>query len=124
MRALLTALTMTGAMILGCGVLEDAAEQWAEDMMVPPPAHLSEIVGAWQGSAVTLVVHADGLVEHEQSNGASKTSFSGPILEWSDDQFTAGIGPIRHVFHIDVPPARLEGVWTMTVNEDVLTRQE
>ena len=116
---------MTGAVILGCSGLEDAAEQWAEDMEpVPPPAHLAEIVGVWQNSAVTLIIHSDGLVEHERHAEGLNRSFNAPILEWSDDHFTAGIGPIRQVFHIDVPPARLEGVWTMSINEDVLTRQE
>lgn len=125
MRALLATLMMTGVVILGCSGLEEAAEQWAEDMQpIPPPAHLSDIVGAWQNSEVILVIYADGMVEHEKHAGGANTSFNAPILEWSDTSFTAGIGPIKQTFRIDVPPAQVEGVWTMTINGNVLTRQE
>ena len=125
MRALLATLMMTGLVILGCSGLEDAVEQWAEDIQpVPPPAHHAEIVGVWQSSEITLVVGADGLLEHEEHTDGTNRSFNAPILEWSDDGFTAGIGPIKKVFRIDTPPARLEGVWTMSINGTVLTRQE
>ncbi|MFT5684986.1 MAG: hypothetical protein ACI8RZ_005932, partial [Myxococcota bacterium] len=51
------------------------------------------------------------------------TSFNAPIQQWTDTGFSAGIGPIEQIFAINVPPAQVEGVWTMTVNNNVLTRQ-
>lgn len=124
MRALLTILVMTGAMILGCGGLEEAAEQWAEDMQpVPPPASLSEIVGSWQSDTVSLVIDATGMVAHDRHEDGANTSFNAPILEWTDASFTAGIGPIKQTFVINSPPAEVDGIWTMTVNDNVLTRQ-
>ena len=124
MRILLAILVAMGVVILGCGGLEEAAEQWAEDMQpIPPPAHLSEVVGAWQSSQVLLVIYADGMMEHEKNTGSSNTSFNAPILEWTDAGFTAGIGPIKQTFTINAPPAEVDGVWTMTVNNNVLTRQ-
>lgn len=124
MRALLAILTMTGALILGCSGLEEAAEQWAEDMQpLPPPARLSDIVGAWQSDTVTLVIYADGMMEHERHENGANTSFNAPILEWTEGAFTAGIGPIKQTFVINIPPEEVDGVWTMTVNNNVLTRR-
>ena len=123
MRTLLAILMTTGVMILGCGGLEEAAEQWAEDLQpIPPPAHLSDIVGAWQNDDVTLVIYADGMVEHEKHVNGASTSFNAPIFEWTDAGFTAGIGPIKQVFVITAAPAQVDGVWQMTINDQVLTR--
>jgi hypothetical protein len=124
MRVLLAILTVMGVAILGCGGLEEAAEQWAEDMQpIPPPDHLLDIVGTWRSETVLLVIHPEGMVEHERHDGGANTSFNAPILEWTDTGFAAGIGPIRQTFVIDVPPAAVDGVWTMTVNGNLLTRQ-
>jgi len=124
MRALLTILVMMGGIILGCGGLEEAAEEWAESMApIPPPAHLADIVGAWQNDSVVLVIYADGMMEHEKHTNGTNTSFNAPILEWTDTGFAAGIGPIQQTFTINAPPALHDGVWSMTVNNQVLTRQ-
>ena len=124
MRVLLTILAISGVLILGCSGLEEAAEQWAEEMEpLPPPAALSEIVGSWQSDTVSLVIDAAGMVAHERHEGGTNTSFNAPILEWTDSGFVAGIGPIKQTFTINSPPAEVDGVWTMTVNNNVLIRQ-
>lgn len=123
MRALLTILVMAGGLILGCAGLGDAAEQWAEDIQpVPPPASLSEIVGTWQGDTVRLVIDADGMMAHENNEGGTNTRFNAPVLAWTDGSFTAGIGPITQTFVIDSPPVQVGDRWTMTINNNALTR--
>lgn len=117
-------LAMAGALMLGCSGLEQAAEQWAEDMQpIPPPAALSEIVGAWEGDTVSVVIDAEGMLAHERQDNGVSTRFNAPILVWSDASFTAGIGPMTQTFVINSPPTLVDAAWTMTLDSHVLTRQ-
>ena len=124
MSRLLIPLALTGALILGCAGLEEAAEQLAESAQpTPPPAGMEEFVGTWTGGPITLVITAEGSLAYEKSRGAGSTTLTAPVLSWQSDSITAGIGPMTRTFVVDAPPALQDGVGHMRIDGQDLTRQ-
>lgn len=109
---------------LACGGLDEMVEELAEaSQPIPPPAEHLDMVGVWGGGAITLIISPEGMLEYSRVEDGNSSSFSAPILGWSPTEIKAGIGPIQRTFAI-TPPAMANGVWTMTVDGQALTRQD
>jgi hypothetical protein len=109
-------LAVTGLSVLAC-----SGEGLAPK---PVPAEKMDYVGHWSGTGVDLSITPEGMVDWEKKEGASRSSLNAPITEWTDDGFKAGVSFLTTEFHVDSPPAEVDGAWKMTIEGVEVTRAD
>jgi hypothetical protein len=87
---------------------------------VPPDRH--DWIGTWTGGPVTLTIEAAGFVQYKKEEGGTSSEVNAPITAWHAAGFDAGIGPVTTTFVVSDPPHPEDGVWTMTVDGQEVTR--
>ena len=86
----------------------------------PLTAAQSDWAGKWVAADGTYVqVFLDGGGNYKGSN----SNIDGGSATIAADTLTIGLGPIGSTFHVDAPPAEASGVWTMTLDGVVYTRE-
>lgn len=90
----------------------------------PLPTDREAYAGEWRGAGVTLSIAKDGSVFYEKTSGGSRTQVRGPMKGFDGNDFDVGFWFIVSSFDVSVPPTQKDGVWTMTVDGDVLTRAQ
>ncbi len=106
--AILIALTLAGCACAGCEG-------------TPVPEERQDIVGKWEGAAVTLNVTAEGHC-HYVKIGAGKKEINAPVQRWGDDGFDVGLGGVTTTFEVSQWPHEDGGKWKMTVDGAELVR--
>jgi hypothetical protein len=110
MRSIYLVLAVFAALLTGC----------AKDL----PEGKSDYVGLWKSNETSMLITASGRMEYVNSAGSAKTSISAPIQEISDKKIVVGVWFLSTTFKIDQPPARRDGVWSMTVDGKKLYRAD
>ena len=89
----------------------------------PLPADKAAYAGHWSNQHMDLLITPAGSVKYQRRMGNVHESIDAPIQEFTDEGFTAGIGPLKGKFKVTVPPHEVDGKWKMTVDGLELTRQ-
>lgn len=89
----------------------------------PIPADKRAYVGDWRGAGMQLSITAEGSVRYWRQHDNGTTTLEAPLQRFDGDHFDVGVGPISTRFVVAQPPALSEGVWRMTVDGVVLTRE-
>lgn len=90
----------------------------------PVPPEQKDFVGLWEAPEMRLLITADGSLDYKRIKGGGSTSINAPILEFTANGFSAGLGPLKTDFKVSQRPHAVEGVWKMTVDGVELTRQD
>ena len=88
----------------------------------PVPSSKVDYVGTWTGGPVTLTIEQAGFVQYKKVEGATSSEINAPITAWHSTGFDAGMGPVSTTFTVNDEPHPENGVWTMTVDGQILTR--
>jgi len=87
------------------------------------PADKSAYIGEWQSESITLVINKDGNVTYNQKKGVVNSSISGPIKNFTGNNFEIGMGPLAKTFIVSAAPHKEDNAWKMTVDGNELTRK-
>ncbi len=134
------ALSVSAAIIAGITVpaklpdlklsLKDKIQEWlkrsTEDLKpVPLPKEKLPFAGEWTGDRGTVLrIYPNGRGDYKGSTGPGRTnSLSGGRVRIEGEKLSVGLFGIERTFHIDKPPARENGTWTMTLSGEVFTRK-
>lgn len=88
----------------------------------PVPADKAGYVGDWNGPQMHLLITQDGRVEYKRVTGNNTASLSGPLQEFTGDNFSAGVWFLSSKFVVSRPPTEEGGKWTMVVDGVELTK--
>jgi len=71
-----------------------------------------------------LRIYPNGRGDYQGSTGPGRTnSVSGGRVRIEGEKLSVGLFGIERSFHIDKPPARENGTWTMTLSGEVFTKK-
>jgi hypothetical protein len=99
---------LAGALLVGC--------------TKPIPADKSDYVGHWIAPGMTLLITQGGQVEYKRVVNNVSTTINAPLKAFEGANLIVGVGPLSTTFVVSAIPHQEEGVWTMTVDGVVLTR--
>lgn len=110
--------------------LKDKFQEWLKRSMedfksVPLPKEQLSFTGEWVGNQGTVLrIYPNGRGDYKGSSAPGRTSsLTGGRVRIEGEKLSVGLFGIERTFHIDKPPARLDGKWTMTLNGEVFTRR-
>lgn len=110
--------------------VKDKIQEWlkrsTEDLKpVPLPKEKLAFTGEWTGDHGTVLrIYPNGRGDYRGSSGPGRTnSLSGGRVRIDGENLSIGLFGIERSFHIDKPPSRENGRWTMTLSGEVFTKK-
>jgi len=88
----------------------------------PLPTDKQDYAGHWRGDGMDLIIASSGKVQYKRAKGKGQVEISGPISEWHDEDFVVGVMVMKTKFDVTEPPKEVDGVWVMTVDGVLLSR--
>ncbi|MBZ0087328.1 MAG: hypothetical protein K8F33_04460 [Thermomonas sp.] len=108
-RIAIIALLLTLLGLVGCG------------QSVPPDKQA--YIGEWQSEGMAVNIAPGGkVIVVKEGGGSARTRVEAPLQEFSGNDFTIGLGPMKTTYRVSVPPHEVNGEWKMTVDGKELTR--
>jgi hypothetical protein len=90
----------------------------------PVPPEKMSYVGEWQSKEMYLLILQDGSVRYKRLKSGGTVEVTGPLKEFSGDDFIVGFSFITTTFVVSRPPFRDNGTWKMVVDGVELTKTE
>ena len=88
----------------------------------PLPEDRLTYAGGWQGEGMLLSIDIGGTVDYQRQEGNSTRSINAPIKSFQGDNFVVGVLFMETTFFVSQPPQKINGTWTMTVDDVELVK--
>ncbi|MBK6460222.1 MAG: hypothetical protein IPF92_04330 [Myxococcales bacterium] len=119
LRSLVTALGLGTAAFLSLATSKPKEETSAE----PVDAETAKYIGDWEGEGVTLSIATDKTFTFKKQKGSTSSSANGKVKAIQGGQIVVKAAFIELKYKVDVAPTEEDGVWTMTVDGNALTKR-
>ncbi|HRG99548.1 MAG TPA: hypothetical protein PLR99_25045 [Polyangiaceae bacterium] len=119
LRTLVTALGLSTAAFLSLATSKPKEEATAE----PVDAETAKYIGDWEGEGVTLSIGQDKSFSFKKQQGSTSSSANGKVKAIQGGQIIVKAAFIELKYKVDVAPTEEDGVWTMTVDGNALTKK-
>lgn len=119
LRTLVTALGLCTAAFLSLATSKPKEETTAE----PVDTETAKYIGDWEGEGVTLTIGKDKSFTFKKQKGGTSSSANGKVKVIEGGQIVVKAAFIELKYKVDVAPTEEDGVWTMTVDGNPLTKK-